>query len=69
MARNSLPHKEKERTVLKAITEGGEMTAKEIRERTGLSRNEIQSCVVRMSHSGYIKIVRREKDGNVWGLS
>jgi len=62
-----IPQKENDRLVFKLIQECKEMTAAEIRAKTGMTKGEAQSALMRLHNNGFIKVVRKMKNGRVWG--
>ena len=67
MSQPHTPPKENDRLVLELIQEGREMTAAEIRAKTGMTKGKVQSALMRLHQNGYIRMVRKEKNGRVWG--
>lgn len=64
-----IPQREKERGVYLAVREGGEMTAADMRERTGYTGSEIRSCIQRLRQAGLIEAVGRignGRHGKIW---
>ena len=67
MAITEVPQRESDRTVYLLIKEGRVMTAAELRERTGFTKGQMQSCLMRLYHNGYIEIASRDrKKASTW---
>ena len=67
MSITSVPQKEQDRVIYNLILEGKIMTAAELREKSGFTKGQIQSSLVRLSQNGYIEIANKDrKRASTW---
>ena len=70
MSLPGMPQKEEDKKIYLLIKEGRMMTAAELRERTGYSKGQVHSSLMKLYHNGYIIIAKRDtKKGCMWKVN